>query len=307
MTDAAATVFGVQELCDQIIFRHVELDVYQLPNGFMLFAEPALAAATAALRRLSAILTASLHLLQHIRSLSVLGPSEILEPALSIGFPLLRRLRFNFVDVNRLGINAAVFHLTHDCLALPSIREVELVNLFIAVREMFPISPARIPCRAQIKRLKLLSSEPLEDWIISPLCPVDFSHLVEVEMRGGQNCMLLQVLSSARQSIERLRITGGEPSGVRATNYLICTDASPQSAYKVISSLKPDNCVETLVFLIEVYQWEGDGASESLLATDAFVANFSMPALRQVELLVQGPSNDDFGFQFDWRPEACLS
>ncbi|KAJ7456219.1 hypothetical protein FB451DRAFT_1277249, partial [Mycena latifolia] len=73
-------------------------------------------------------LTASPHLLRHIRSLSVIGRSEILQVVLDIGFPLLQKISFNFQDLE--GPDDDVFQLTRKCIGLPLIREVEIFNLF---------------------------------------------------------------------------------------------------------------------------------------------------------------------------------
>ncbi|KAJ7488348.1 hypothetical protein FB451DRAFT_735715 [Mycena latifolia] len=357
MADVATTVFGIHELCDHIvhhialddssqgtlkstalvcqtlcisaqceIFRHVELDVYQLQDGNISSSESATPACILVLGRLSAILAASPHLLRHVRSLSVLARSEILEPVLSIGFPLLQKIRFNFWGAPQPIDD--LFHLTRDCIALPSIREVELANLykrrlsmdplfeargqyldsltFNAVRPLHPISTACTPCpqerRTHIKHLKLLRSEKLEDWMISPSCPFDFTRLVDVEAHGRPNSVLLQLLSSARMSIKQLRIGDGVALGLNLAEFPALTlFETNHSNCAVISSLNADNCVETLVLRIGNFGWE-DMKSKSALAADSVIANCPMPALRQVEVLICGASNYDWHveFQLEW-------
>ncbi|KAJ7488283.1 hypothetical protein FB451DRAFT_1553712 [Mycena latifolia] len=354
MVDATETVFGLQELCDHIayhlslqkssrhtlestalvcqtfrvsaqsqLFRHVDLDPWAAGGLYKHSSDSALATALTYSHRLSAILTASPHLLRHIRSLSVLGRSEILQLVLGIGFPLLQKISFNFKDLE--GPNDDVFQLTRECIGLPLIREVEIFNLFKREREqpsdlltslfesrtrdldslafslvqLTSVPSAGCPpypreMRAQIRKLRLIHSDELIGWFISPSCPFDFTQLVEVETDATADSTLLPVLASARSSIRRLQITrnGDLASELRLSQFSALTFLEiPLSlqTHEVMSSLTPDNRLERLVLYVGAYIFQDDDRCDDIRAIDAFVASLPMPALRQVELLVGGP------------------
>ncbi|KAJ6631852.1 hypothetical protein B0H10DRAFT_1975317 [Mycena sp. CBHHK59/15] len=157
MSAATETVFRLQELCDLIvyhialqsssqdhlksaalvcqtlcisaqsqIFRHVILDPYR-PDCAHFGEESPTEAVTSVFHRLSAVLTASPHLLRHIRCLSVLARSKILILVSGIRFPLLGTIRFNFRDLLRPGPD--LLGRVRDLIGSTSVREVELCGL----------------------------------------------------------------------------------------------------------------------------------------------------------------------------------
>ncbi|KAJ6595593.1 hypothetical protein DFH09DRAFT_143426 [Mycena vulgaris] len=314
------------------IFHHVGLDPFELPDGYQYIAASALEAAGAALLRLSAILATSPHLLPSIRSLSVLARSEILEPLSRIRFPLLRRIRFNFTITPSLDGDA--WHLARNCIALPSLRSVEVFGVYsgphlrleldgleslletctpdlsaLSLRTFHVNSPtttARAPRpqgarRAQIKTLKLNNTGLiLAGWLLSPSCPFDLTHLVDVEV-DSDSTPLIRILTSARLSITRLRICNAPSLLVDLAQFpaLACLELSMRdldssNLKAMLSRLRPDNCVQVLVFSV----WH----TRSMADIDAFVADYPMPVLRRVEAQVHGSSNGDAAVEF--LPEA---
>ncbi|KAJ7493829.1 hypothetical protein FB451DRAFT_1551167 [Mycena latifolia] len=365
MPDATEMVFRLQELCDQIachitheasredlksaalvchtlcisaqshIFHHVGLDPWELPDGDICThdSETALSAASSASRRLSAILTASPHLLRHIRHLSVLGRSEILKLVSNLRLPLLRKIEINFQDTPWPDDDA--LHLARDLIGLPSVREVEIRELYmrlgmpgdldlklfpsifdtctrdlhsLAFISIIPTSTLPTTCkprpserRARIKRLQLRWTVNLGNWFISPSCPFDFTHLLEVETDAGKkNFDLLQVLTSARLSITRLQMTGDLALLVNLSDFpaLTCLEIH-HSNIEAISSLTPDNRVEIFGLHINVRSFERGLKSKAFSSTDAFIANFPLPVLQQVDVQIHGPANDWFGFELE--------
>ncbi|KAJ6576162.1 hypothetical protein DFH09DRAFT_1361732 [Mycena vulgaris] len=345
------SVFGIQELCDQIsnhmalhatshddlkstalvchtlcisaqrqIFRHINLD--PLPRrasaysaGSRSTGESVLGAATSALRRLSAVLTASPHLLRSITSVSILASPEILEPLSSIRFPVIEKISFSFLEMQPLDDN--IIRWTRDWIALPSIREVVLIGFCqklvmdhisaifdtcspnldaLTITVLFTLDPSpasashpREP-RARIKRLKL--NTVIGDWLIVPSSPFDFTGLVDVEITGRENPAVLQVLTSSRRSIRRLRIIGAILN-LAEFSALTCLEME-LSRRGVISSLKPENAVETLVLHVRASEFGRGGIIQTFWATDLVVAKSPMQGLRQVEVRISGPSNAMF-------------
>ncbi|KAJ7488357.1 hypothetical protein FB451DRAFT_1391298 [Mycena latifolia] len=155
---AVQTVFSIQELCDHLchyislhatsqedlkstalvcqnlcisaqsrIFRHLTgtLDPSQSPRGYMHSSKSRREAAESASCRLAG-LRATPHLLGHVRHLTVLAQAGVLKPVLDTGFPLLRKISFNFIDTD---LSPDDHDLTRDCVALPLIRELEFMDL----------------------------------------------------------------------------------------------------------------------------------------------------------------------------------
>ncbi|KAJ7668951.1 hypothetical protein B0H17DRAFT_1335844 [Mycena rosella] len=340
-----ATKIVLQELCDQIvhhltqessrdlqstalvcdtlcisaqsqIFRHVEPDACAFPNGFLHDSDSATVDGVSALRRLTAILTNSPHLLRHIRSLSVLARFEILEFVSSLQFPLLQRITFNFQDT--VWPDADVFHLSRGLIELPTLREVKFyglrawlgvsealgMDLFPALFELcggsfhsfefssidptsvVPITsvPRSTEKRAQIKRLQLDYAENIGD------CP-DFR----------------------APGIKRLQMTGDLAFNVNLSDFsaLTCL-AINQSNYEAVSSPHPENRVATLVMHLMIFAFEAGhhvlySYSFSFPAFDSFVANLPMSALQQVRVHIKGPSNHEFEFKLDSVPSPPIA
>ncbi|KAJ7488287.1 hypothetical protein FB451DRAFT_1391234 [Mycena latifolia] len=264
---STTTVFGIQELCDQIshhialydpsqatlksaalvsqtlciaaqsqIFRHVDLDVWRIFGVARTGADyPALDAAPSAFRGLFAVLAASPHLLRYIRSLSVPTHSRILEWVLGMELSL-QKIRLNFMSTKSTDVDA--LRLARDCIGLPSIRKVELVNVhlpldriaflfescgsnldslsFSCVDPYWDLSNGPVlhstERRAQIRKLKLfyVSGAPLQDWLFSSALPFDFTHLTTVKTDRGKTASQVQLLASTPSTIRRLCITGSK-------------------------------------------------------------------------------------------------
>ncbi|KAJ7493822.1 hypothetical protein FB451DRAFT_1491251 [Mycena latifolia] len=69
----------------------------------------------------------------------------------------------------------------------------------------------------------------------------------------------------------------------------------------ILNSLKPDNRIERIVFHVPVYLFIGF-ALNVFTSTDAFIADFPLPVLQQVEVKIYGPSNEYFGFKSESVP-----
>ncbi|KAJ7493817.1 hypothetical protein FB451DRAFT_449225 [Mycena latifolia] len=143
--DLKSTALVCQTLCSSAqsqIFRQVSLDPWEVPGGdtgTIYSTSDAVVAGISAARRLSAVLTASPHLLRHIRCLSVLGRLEILELVSNMRIPFLQKIRINFDDTpwsddtrwsEDTRWDDEVLRVSRDLIGSPSIREVEIHNVF---------------------------------------------------------------------------------------------------------------------------------------------------------------------------------
>ncbi|KAJ6524906.1 hypothetical protein DFH09DRAFT_1189195 [Mycena vulgaris] len=320
----AQTVFDVQELCDHICddiallassyddLRSTALPYLLAPGPAQIGTrDSAIQSVISASIRLSAILSASPHLLRFTHHLRIRAESKVLFPLSNIRFPALRKLRLTFSRTATLHDSDA-FHLARDFVGLPSIRDVRLVSLsynpepedlaaifdkstphidsvtFVSI--FFPTLPSVSrprEQRAQIKRLRLVSSDELDPWLISPQCPFDFSRLVHVVVEASGAPALLQVLTSARLTITQLALFGPITSQVNFSEFpaLTCLELR-YSSWQLLHSLGTDNCVESLVFHFEHYAFFFH--PESLLGMDALVANSPMPSLQEVQVRFGG-------------------
>ncbi|KAJ6603307.1 hypothetical protein DFH09DRAFT_392936 [Mycena vulgaris] len=89
---------------------------------------PALAAAAA--HRLSAVLAGSPHLARYIRQLDVFADPPIVKSVSMIQLPALQKIRVWF---NPREPAAEALHFARDLIGLPSIRDVELIDLALPV------------------------------------------------------------------------------------------------------------------------------------------------------------------------------
>ncbi|KAJ7488372.1 hypothetical protein FB451DRAFT_1553771 [Mycena latifolia] len=337
---AVQTVFSIQELCDHLcyyislhstsqddlkstalvcqnlcisaqsrIFRHLTLDPSQSPRGYVHSSESRREAAESASCRLAG-LRATPRLLGHVRHLTVLAQAGVLKPVLDTGFPLLQKISFNFIDTD---LSPDDHDLTRDCVALPLICELELMDLrttgvryhhfaslfdtrtqhldsvaLLGIQPTGPPPTASVPPstehRIRINRLRLFNTN-LEAWFMSPSCPFDFTHLLEVETDSGSSGML-HILTSARLSITRLRI---DHDGIDLSIFpgLKCLELWA-SWHMAISSLKPDNCVERLVFRVALSSFNAEDLSriaDECSQIDTLIVNTPMPALQRVEMM----------------------
>ncbi|KAJ7493807.1 hypothetical protein FB451DRAFT_1387955 [Mycena latifolia] len=134
--------------------------------------------------------------------------------------------------------------------------------------------------RAQIIRLQLRGTARLE---ISSACPVDSTHLIEFETDATKKQSgLLQVLASARLSITRLHITGDFVLLVNLLEYPALMYLELSGAHhEVIASIKPENCIETIVLHVNVGLFEsGLVVSDPFLSIEAFITNLSLIRLQ---------------------------
>ncbi|KAJ7488057.1 hypothetical protein FB451DRAFT_1553577 [Mycena latifolia] len=287
MTDM---VFNLQELCDQISFHltlhdssKVELNPppssaahYVSPPNLKYFAT----VSTNLFHRLSAILTTSPHLIRSIRSLSLLAQVEMLHLIANMQLPLLKKIRLNFSDTSWPDEDA--LRLSRHWIGLSSIREVEIHDLDSLVfcnadpTSSSPVTSQPLPAqsRIKVKQLQLLGTANLGAWFISHWCPFDFTHLVEVDVDATrENSTLLQVLTSARSSITRLRITDdlANPLEVNFSEFpaLTCLEID-RSDFEALSSLQPNNCLERLVLHVAAWVLRSNrpGRKKWLLATE---------------------------------------
>ncbi|KAJ6492594.1 hypothetical protein DFH09DRAFT_1452827 [Mycena vulgaris] len=254
--------------------------------------------------RLSDILVTSPHLLGSIQSLSVAATPEVLKPLSTVRFPVLRKIRLNFNF--GLGIQADdALHLVREHIGLPSNQEVKLVQCFtqdldalstlleastpelqtvtfhdVWVTSVSPALARPVERRAPIKKLKLVASRPsLADWFMSATCPLDFTHLVEVEVDSRYASAFTRVLNCGRFSITQLR------TSVLST---IEVPATPLNL-EVICSLKPANWMETLVLNVE-FLGAVNGADFVDRCPHLSFLNAGPPTSRECQLLPP-PSN----------------
>ncbi|KAJ6565144.1 hypothetical protein DFH09DRAFT_1314952 [Mycena vulgaris] len=292
------------------IFREIILDPHQHPrlvDGSPHGSLRTIRDVAASTPRLSDILATSPHLLRSIQSLSVAATPEVLKPLSTIHFPVLRKIRLNFNFGLGIQVDDAL-HLSREYIGLPSIRELKLVQCFtqnldalstlleastpelqtvtfhdVWVTSVSPALAHPVERRAPIKKLKLVASRPfLADWFMFATCPLDFTHLVEVEVDSRYASAFARVLNCGRFSITRLVIHSAlkcalDLSEFRALRYLQLTPLN----LEVISSLKPVNCVETLVLNVQFLELSPEPTS----LIDALVSHSSMLALRQVEAI----------------------
>ncbi|KAJ6542458.1 hypothetical protein DFH09DRAFT_1089010 [Mycena vulgaris] len=122
-------------------------------------------------------------------------------------------------------------------------------------------------------------------------CPFDFSHLIHVVIEAKESFTLLQVLTSARLTITHLASFGTITSQVNLSEFpaLTCLELR-YSRWQLLYSLGPGNCLESLVFYLESYEFQTH--PELLSEKDAFVANTLMPSLQEVEVLFGGEKSE---------------
>ncbi|KAJ7465719.1 hypothetical protein FB451DRAFT_1262271 [Mycena latifolia] len=132
-----------------------------------------------------------------------------------------------------------------------------------------------------------LPAPPVESFI-SPSCPFDLTHLVEADT-DGHNADFLRVLNSARSSIKRLRMTENLAMLVDLSEFPALTHLETQgSYYERVGTLKPDNCVETIIFHFRADSFLTNRHSGLYASVDTFVSSLSLPVLRKVEVQMRG-------------------
>ncbi|KAJ6565200.1 hypothetical protein DFH09DRAFT_1157833 [Mycena vulgaris] len=309
------------------IFHHVILDPAQLPRRASGETHTPLQVAHTSLR-LSDILATSPRLLSLIRRLSIFANAGILEPLTTIQLPVLQQICVRFAEVPWSGDN--VIRFTQRLIALPSIREVHVVggwhnypldlleslfetcarsleslsfhNVVVPPTPFTPGITRPRQQRLQIKRLKLLgTTSRLTDWLTSPLCPFDFTHLVDVEIQPHpQDSTLVHLVTSARLSITRLGIFGRYVLDVNFSQFPVLKSLEIELlSYRALSNLSPQNSIEILLLHAPAHVILAPQRALDLLSRgDTAVAASPLPCLREVEIRVTT--------SFTFHPEVDL-
>ncbi|KAJ7280425.1 hypothetical protein C8J57DRAFT_125333 [Mycena rebaudengoi] len=311
------------------LFRHVRLDREQNPPHTQ-------AATAAASRRLSTILTESPHLLGAIRQLTILAIPQILEPLISrnIWFPLLQGARLNFWET-LVPPDESALRFLESIIGLPSLFTLEIsllqgvpferfTSLFdncspnlctLALRGLYihaqastrtlPIPILDMPPllvaarRIRITRLALgINSSDVEKWLVSPQCPFDFTHLVDLDMPLRPTSPIPSLMFAARSSITRLRLSFGRRRlpELRLSEFpaLTCLETN-RFTCDVISTLPPNNSVQRFVLDLEavaIPNAKGVHTDPWFGSTDTLIANSQTLMPLQVALRVNNAAPD---------------
>ncbi|KAJ6549697.1 hypothetical protein B0H19DRAFT_1159654 [Mycena capillaripes] len=342
----AATLFSIQELCDQIashvalqqssesdlkslaLVCHALCSAAQSRIFHQIVLDPDLndhlrldSSLDAAITRLTAILEKSLHLRTHVCRVVAVAKPEILQRISGLQLPCLRAIRLRFT-LSRL-LDAHILQVIRDLIGSPAIREVELVHSYheldidqfgslfetctpylgsISLDNFHFTSDRFSDCvpllrenRAHIKTLVLGKSADKLDWLVSPSCPFDFTHLVDVEMDSRKNTPLLKLLTASRLTITRIAIFGDLAMQLNLSELPHLTWVETDHAtYELISSLAPENAVEMLVVHLRAVELIQRHAPQSFSATDDFFADAPLPTLHQLEARTHGWVSEDF-------------
>ncbi|KAJ7153916.1 hypothetical protein C8R43DRAFT_1126588 [Mycena crocata] len=161
--------------------------------------------------------------------------------------------------------------------------------------------------RALIKDLKLLYAVNLDMWFIHPSCPFIFSKLVNVNVNVyiamSHNSGLFNILHSARQTIQRLRM----PADAIARNLdiaefpaltqleLITSKPTAGDADAVLSRLAPRNTIQLIRLEIpRTFQEEDRDVFRAIDKTlYDLVTEAHMPALRSVDVCLDASGVDE--------------
>ncbi|KAJ7204597.1 hypothetical protein C8J57DRAFT_1259333 [Mycena rebaudengoi] len=316
---STALVCRTLRYCAQsYLFRHVRLD-----------RDPHTQAATAAAsRRLSTILTESPHLLGAIRQLTILAIPQILEPLISrnIWFPLLQGARLNFWETLMPPdeMHYAFWRASSEISLLQGVPFERFTSLFdncspnlctLALRGVYihaqastrtlPIPILDVPPllvaarRIRITRLALgINSSDVEKWLVSPQCPFDFTHLVDLDMPLRPTSPIPSLMFAARSSITRLRLSFGRRRlpELRLSEFpaLTCLETN-RFTCDVISTLPPNNSVQRFVLDLEAVAIpNAKGVHTDLWfgSTDTLIANSQTLMPLQVALRVNNAAPD---------------
>ncbi|KAJ6540115.1 hypothetical protein DFH09DRAFT_1323137 [Mycena vulgaris] len=225
--------------------------------------------------RLSGILVASPHLLRFINSLHLLADTAVLTLLSGTHFPVLRKFGLNFFT--RKFPSADVFHFVRDLIALPSMREVDIVQL---TKDQNRGSDVLATLFERCTRAWEAVIFQNNDWLISPSRPFNFIELVEVAVQHDSgNPALWQVLTSACMSITRLRIFGAIAQEIDLSKFPALTFLElPCFTSEAISGLNPDNCLGGLILYVGVLHSNAP-RSFTFSKTDTLIANSRLPAL----------------------------
>jgi hypothetical protein len=295
------------------------LDVNELSYECLLPGELVLTEVTSLFHRLATVLEISPHLAHCIRYLAVLARPELLILVSAIRLSLLQNIHFNFGDTS--CVDDEVVRAVQNFIRLPSIRGVHFSGLSVGIdfahfESLFDDCSPRLDVlislrpafaatttRPLIKTLKMDDASVQDDWFFSPSCPLDFTRLISFEdyPLGG-------LLSSAHLAIVRLKVDRGKtvpfriyhcsfnpssPSEVArsldlskfpALTYLYLTEDGRDATelIQLISTLKSNNHVQK----VALNAHSAPARSKHFRDLDVFLANYTLPALREVEMHV---------------------
>ncbi|KAJ7438656.1 hypothetical protein B0H11DRAFT_2254468 [Mycena galericulata] len=291
-------------------------DILPVPSDFD-------AEASAACRRLGAVVAHSPHLIKHIRRLKIRIRSDpdVIVQLLAMGLTHLRDISF---DAN---IHDLVIEPLQNLIGLSSVREVELFHRFSpgilsgCIQHLTTLSfscvhdfdsKLRVPGlgtdlpRPQIGKLTAEASFHVEDWLVGPHCPFDLTRLVDVHVtvfgngvssKMGTSLRLL--LKTARGTIERLQLAAYdlEHTSVDLAQFpllrclhIYSEDASSLAlATSTISTLDGHPSVRFITLEITQFnrrEWAEEPVEEWLHGLDAAFAEISIPMLEELEIYI---------------------
>ncbi|KAJ7251995.1 hypothetical protein C8J57DRAFT_1665586 [Mycena rebaudengoi] len=276
------------------------LDVNELSYECLLPGELVLTEVTSLFHRLATVLEISPHLAHCIRYLAVLARPELLILVSAIRLSLLQNIHFNFGDTS--CVDDEVVRAVQNFIRLPSIRGVHFSGLSVGIdfahfESLFDDCSPRLDVlislrpafaatttRPLIKTLKMDDASVQDDWFFSPSCPLDFTRLISFEdyPLGG-------LLSSAHLAIVRLKVDREvarslDLSKFPALTYLYLTEDGRDATelIQLISTLKSNNHVQK----VALNAHSAPARSKHFRDLDVFLANYTLPALREVEMHV---------------------
>ncbi|KAJ7280422.1 hypothetical protein C8J57DRAFT_1302568 [Mycena rebaudengoi] len=141
--------------------------------------------------------------------------------------------------------------------------------------------------RIRITRLALSrNSGDVGEWLVSPRCPFDFAHLVDLDIPVPSSSPVLPLLFTSRANLTRLRLSDGRyrSNEINLAEFpaLTCLETTWDTC-RVISTLPPDNSVRRFVLDIEAalvgcHLLHGRVVERaSLRAASLFVADAQLP------------------------------
>ncbi|KAJ7445835.1 hypothetical protein FB451DRAFT_1412512 [Mycena latifolia] len=271
----------------------------------------------ASCRLLVAVLTKSPHLVKYIHRLKVTVTPDVLDQLCFVGLTSLRDIEIQFQNFR---VDDSLIEPLQNLFSLPSIRRIELSShvspglfsecvphltglSFVCVHTFTPASVSipvsRYARRPEIQTLLLAGSAPLDDWLVGPTCPFDFTRLVdvqiEVDIRRSRTMStnLLRLLHTARSTIKRLTIAAYDfqerPIDLgqfhNMTHFYLHAENPSPLAFVIpsLSSLDGHTSLQYITLGIERLN-EIEWVEAELRSIDAALADISLPALEQVEI-----------------------
>ncbi|KAJ7723069.1 hypothetical protein B0H16DRAFT_1599431 [Mycena metata] len=305
----------------KIIFRTILLRVGATEQGLEIGA------------RLSASLSISPHLSSFIRNLTLSLHPEIMEPFLSMDLPQLRVLsllpvaRSNWdlfltdstictvvalfkPTIRSVKLDVLAFKDPHDFGRLirgfgPHVQRLSLRNIYICGTTSESRSALPPPTiRPQIRHLSLWDCErEVPEWLIAPLCSLDFGHLVELRTDGSACPAFVELLRASQSTLKSLTITQRDlEAGLTLSFPLpaletfiaanIDVEALPSLAGMVSDALGLNSLHTICVCLCDFGALWPEHAEAHLLEFDQIMSGLPTPALDIVSLGLINPKAD---------------